>query len=212
MTEEGAGRPRLPRVAMFMIGALLTMWFIEAADTFVLGDRLQRNGIHPRRTGGIDGILWAPFLHSTWSHLVSNTLPFAVLGGLVAVRGFNRWMAVSLSAVFIGGGLTWALAGSGNHLGASGVVFGYFGALIGAAIFERRPASIAPALVAIMLYGGIIVGLAPQEGVSWEGHLFGAIGGLVASKMLSDPQARRETPEFDPAEFGGFDDFGELES
>ncbi len=195
-----------------MIGALAIMWFVEAADTFILGDRLQRNGIQPRRTAGLDGVLWAPFLHSTWSHLVSNTLPFAVLGGLVAVRGFNRWMAVSLSAILIGGGLTWALAGTGNHLGASGVVFGYFGALIGAAIFERRPASIAPALVAIMLYGGIIVGLAPQEGVSWEGHLFGAIGGLVASKMLSDPQPRRQTPEFDPAEFGGFDDFGEMES
>lgn len=202
----------MPKVAIFMVGALLAMWFIEAADTFVLGDRLQRNGIQPRRTAGIDGVLWAPFLHSTWSHLVSNTLPFAVLGGLVAVRGFNRWMAVSLSAILIGGGLTWALAGGGNHLGASGVVFGYFGALIGAAIFERRPASIAPALVAIMLYGGIIVGLAPQEGVSWEGHLFGAIGGLVASKMLADPQPRRQTPEFDPAEFGGFDDFGEPES
>lgn len=207
MTETGASR-RFSRVAIVMVGALGLMWIIEALDTFVLSDRLQRNGIGPRRTDGIDGILWAPFLHSTWSHVVSNTIPFAVLGGLVAVRGFSRWVAVTISALLIGGGLTWLLGGSGNHIGASGIVFGYFGALIGAAIFERRAASIAPALVAIMLYGGIIVGLAPQEGVSWEGHLFGALGGLLASKALAEP--RQPTPEFDPlgrdAHFG-FDAF-----
>lgn len=188
-----------------IIAVLVAMfWFIEALDALLLGDRLQRNGIGPRRIDGIDGILWAPFLHSTWTHVVSNTIPFAVLGGLVAVRGRRRWLTVTLIVVFIGGGLTWLLAGEGNHIGASGVVFGYLGALVGAAIFERRPSSIAPALVAILLYGGIIVGFAPQRGVSWEGHLFGALAGLVAARILREPT--RPTPEPDDDDLF---DFGE---
>lgn len=183
---------------------VVLLWFIEALDSVVLGDRLQRNGIGPRRTDGIDGILWAPFLHSTWAHLISNTIPFAVLGGLVAVRGRRRWLIITAVVVFLGGGLTWLLGGGGNHIGASGVVFGYLGALIGAAIFERRPSSIAPALVAILLYGGIVVGFAPQRGVSWEGHLFGALAGLVAARILTEPTPPR--PELDDDELF---DFGE---
>jgi membrane associated rhomboid family serine protease len=188
-----------------IVGLIALFWAVELIDSVVLDDRLQRNGIRPRRADGIDGILWAPFLHVGWRHLISNTVPFIVLGGLVAVRGRRRWVIVTATVALLGGGLTWLFGGGGNHIGASGVVFGYLGALIGAAVFERRPASIAPALVAVMLYGGFILGFVPRSGVSWEGHLFGAIAGLAAAKTLAEP--RSATPEPTDDELFDFGDY-----
>ncbi len=170
-----------------IVAFVVVIWLIEIVDTFILGSRLQRNGIQPRDLDGLDGILWAPFLHSDWGHVLSNSAPLLALGGLVAIRGRGRWLTVTAVAIVVGGFLTWLLAGGGNHIGASGVVFGYFGALLGAAFFERRPAAIAPALVAVLLYYGLIVGLVPQDGISWEGHLFGVLAGLLVSRLLADP-------------------------
>ena len=174
---------------------LSAMWAIEIVDTVALDDWLQGGGIHPRQSDGVDGILWAPLLHGGFSHLISNSVPFAALGGLVAIRGARRLATVTAAAVAVGGGLTWLLGGGGNHIGASGVVFGYLGALLGAAAFERRPAAVAPALVALLLYGTMLVGFVPQPGISWEGHLFGFVAGLLASKSLAEP--RTPTPDYD---------------
>lgn len=174
-------------IALYVAG----IWLIEIVDTAALGSRLERDGIHPRELSGLPGILWAPFLHDGWGHVLSNTVPLAVLGGLVGLRGRARWAAVTAITIVLGGALTWLLGGAGNHIGASGVVFGYFGALLGAAVFERRPAAIAPALVALMLYYGLIVGLVPQNGISWEGHLFGLVSGLASARVLADPGRRR---------------------
>jgi membrane associated rhomboid family serine protease len=189
--SRSPARGRLGRALTSAIGLIVAyvavIWLIEIVDTFVLGSRLQRNGIQPRNTDGLDGILWAPFLHSDWGHVFSNSAPLLALGGLVAIRGRGRWLTVTAVAIVVGGFLTWLLAGSGNHIGASGVVFGYFGALLGAAFFERRPAAIAPALVAVLLYYGLIVGLVPQDGISWEGHLFGVLAGLLVSRLLANP-------------------------
>ncbi len=171
-----------------LVAALVAMWAVEIVDTVALDSRLQPNGIHPRRTDGIDGILWTPFLHSDFGHLASNSVPLLALGALVAIRGMRYWAMVSLAAVAIGGGLTWAMAGSGNHIGASGLVFGYLGAIFGAAVFERRPRALAPAFLAIGFYSGLLAGLVPQEFISWEGHLFGFIGGGAASKWMAEPR------------------------
>ena len=182
--------------ALQVIGVLLVaMWIIEIIDSVLLDDWAQGGGIHPREVDGLDGILWSPLLHSGFGHLVSNTIPFAVLGGLVAIRGLGRWLSVTLIVAVGGGLLTWMLAGGGNHIGASGIVFGYFGALLGAAFFERRPATMAPALVALLLYSGLLIGFVPQPGISWEGHLFGFIAGLGAARLLV--QYREPTPDYD---------------
>ncbi len=187
---------RIPPVFQAVVIFVVVIWVIEVLDSTVLGDRLQGNGIQPRRLDGLDGVLWAPFLHSTWQHLISNTFPFLILGGLVALRGARYWFMTVAIVIILGGGFTWLLAGSGNHIGASGVVFGLFGSLLGAALFERRLAAGATAMVAILLYGGIIGGLAPQPGISWEGHLFGALAGLVSAKALAGPrQVARVLPE-----------------
>lgn len=177
--------------------ALILMWSIELLDTFLLRNWLQGGGIHPRKSDGLDGVVWAPLLHADWGHLASNSIPFVAMGGLVGIRGTKRLLQVTIAVVLIGGGLTWLFAGKGNHIGASGVVFGYFGALVGAALFERRPSAIAPAMVALMIYSGILVGLVPQTGISWEGHLFGLLAGLAVSKTLAEPKEPHLDPEFD---------------
>lgn len=173
--------------------AIAVMWTIEAVDSVVLSDRLQGGGIHPRDVDGLDGILWAPLLHVDWGHVAGNSVPLAVMGGLVAARGFRYWATITGAIVVGGGFFTWLLAESGtNHLGASGVVFGYFGALLSAAWFERRPAPLAAALLAIFLYSSIVVGLIPQPDLSWEGHLFGMLAGVVAARVLAEPREYRD--------------------
>ena len=170
-----------------ILGLLIAMWAVEAVDTFLLDGALQTHGIGPRRIGGLDGVLSAPLLHSTWGHLASNTVSFAVLGWLTALRGRRFWVEVTAWVWLVGGALVWLLAGGFNHIGASGLVFGYFGALMGAAVRSRRPASMAPALVAVFLYGTMLVGLVPQDNLSWEGHLAGLVVGLVVAYRLTEP-------------------------
>ncbi len=182
---------RTSGIGLIML-ALVAMWGIELIDTTVLDDRLQGGGIHPRQADGIDGILWAPFLHVDWGHLASNSIPLAVMGGLVATRGFYYWSRVTATVLLAGGVATWLLAGGGNHLGASGVVFGYFGVLLGAAWFERNTAALGAALLAIFLYSGLVAGLVPQPNLSWEGHLFGFLAGVVVAKILAPPRVYRD--------------------
>ncbi len=200
-TVEGEQRSFAARILLSGFGVLLAwvaiLWAIEIVDTFLLDDRLQRNGIHPRDTSGLDGIAWSPWLHSDFGHLVSNTVPFIVLGWLTMLRGIRFWLTVTVATMIGGGGLVWLLAGGSNHIGASGLVFGYFGALMGAAIRSRKPATLAPALVAVFLYGTILVGIVPQDDISWEGHLFGMIAGFVAAYRLVQKPDR---PEPDPEE------------
>lgn len=179
-----------------LVVALVAIWAVEIVDSVLLDDQLQRNGIGPREAAGLDGIVWTPFLHSDFGHVASNSVPLLALGGLVAVRGMRYWARVTLVVMAGGGALTWLLAGDGNHIGASGVVFGYLGAVLGAAVFERRPKTLAPAFLAIGFYSGLVAGLVPQDFISWEGHLFGMTAGIAASRWLAEPpQPRVERPE-----------------
>lgn len=179
-------------VARTLIGLVIVLWVVEAVDTVVLNSQLQGNGIKPRDLDGIDGVLWAPFLHSNFGHLISNTVPLFVLGGLVGLRGHRYWTTVTLATALLGGALVWLFAfGNGNHIGASGVAFGYFGALLGAAIKSRRPFTLAPALVAVFFYGGMLAGLVPRDSISWEGHLFGLlVGGAAGYSLTPRPAAK----------------------
>jgi len=166
--------------------AIAVMWTIELVDTVLLDDELQGNGIVPRNRSGIDGIAYAPFLHLGWPHLIANTVPFLVLGGLVSLWGWRRWLAVTLIVVIVGGAATWLVARSAIHIGASGVVFGYFGFLLASVFYERRLWPVVPAVIAIVAYGSAVVaGIAPTDGVSWEGHMLGALAGVLAAKVTA---------------------------
>ena len=110
---------------------------------------------------------------------MSNSIPFLVLGGLIALRGRQVLLRVSFIVIGLGGAGVWALGRPAIHIGASGLVFGYFGYLVARGWYERRLGSILMAIVVIILYGGLIVGVLPTPGiVSWEAHLFGLIAGV----------------------------------
>lgn len=179
-----------------LVTALVVMIAVEAVDSLLLDESLQQHGIGPRRLAGLEGILWTPFLHSDFGHLGSNAVPLLALGGLVAARGLRYWATITVVVALVGGGLTWLLAGGQNHIGASGIVFGYLGAILAAAIFERRRQTLGAAFLAIGFYSGMLAGLVPQEFISWEGHLFGFLAGVVAARWLAEPpEPRVDRPE-----------------
>ncbi|MDH4146552.1 MAG: rhomboid family intramembrane serine protease, partial [Acidimicrobiia bacterium] len=122
------------RAAAPLFAVLGALWLVEAVDSVVLDDRLQANGIRPRDVDGLVGIVAAPFLHGSWGHLIANSVPFVVLGGLVLLRGRALWTGVTVFVMLAGGALTWLVGRSANHIGASGVVFGYLGFLVAAAV------------------------------------------------------------------------------
>ncbi|HWL42112.1 MAG TPA: rhomboid family intramembrane serine protease [Ilumatobacter sp.] len=163
---------------------LAAMWVLEIIDT-VVGHRLDQHGIRPRRLDGVDGIAWAPFLHGGFGHLIANTLPFAVLGGAIALGALKRFVLVTVIVAVIGGVGTW-LTGAANsvHIGASGLVFGFLTYLLTRGLFARNLVYILGGIVVFMVYGGVLWGILPSPGISWQGHLFGAIGGVVAAYAL----------------------------
>jgi membrane associated rhomboid family serine protease len=175
------------------LGALVTiMWAVEvvnALDSY----RLDRDGIVPRNVSHLYGIALAPFLHASFSHLVGNTVPFVILGFMIALAGAGRLLLVSLIVALVSGLGTWLTASSGSvTVGASGVVFGYAAYLISRGVFDRRPVEIALGLLVLILFGGALISdLVPHSGVSWQAHLFGGIGGVVAASALSRPATGR---------------------
>lgn len=190
--RDPQNKPSLPRWLRGGLGvivvALAVMWLIETVDTVALDDRLEQNGIRPRSVDGLDGIVWSPFLHGGFRHLIGNTVPFAILSALALTGGLRRYLTASALIILVGGALVWAFAiGSNeNHIGASGWVFGLFGFLIASAVFEKRPVSIIVATIALFLYGGtILFGFVPRPGLSWEGHLFGFVAGVFAARVIS---------------------------
>ena len=177
---------------MIVVGVLAAvMWVVEIVDQ-VAGGSLDSNGIEPREADGLDGILWAPFLHANWDHLIGNTIPFLLLGIGIALSGAARVILVTAIVAVIGGLGTW-LTGPPNtvHIGASGLVFGYAAYLVSRGAFTRRPLQIVLGLVLVAVWGATLLqGLVPEDGISWQGHLFGAIGGVVAAWVL-EQRARR---------------------
>jgi membrane associated rhomboid family serine protease len=163
------------------------MWALEIVDT-ALDNRLDEGGIVPREVDGLDGVIAAPFLHVGFGHLIANTLPFVAMGLVIALEGPLRLLGVTALVALISGLGTWLVAPAGTvHLGASGVVFGYATYLIARGLFNRRPVELGIGAVVVVLWGGaLMAGLEPQQGISWQGHLFGAIGGVVAARVLSE--------------------------
>ncbi len=189
------GEFRLQITVLLSLVALL--WAIEAVDWFVFRGALdQLFGIRPRTAAGLWGILFAPFLHGSFSHLFANTIPLVSLGWLVMLRKTSDWFAVSAIAALCSGLGTWLIGASNStHIGASGVIFGYFGFLLLRGYFERSFVAIVFSVLVTFLYGGIILGTLPffnAPNVSWEGHLFGFIGGAVAAWLLAKPSVKNE--------------------
>ena len=171
--------------AMTLGTGVATMWGAFVAN-LALGGALLNYGVVPRSIHGLWGILWAPFLHGSFAHLVSNTIPFLILGWLILLRNRKHLLPVSLIAMLFSGMVAWLLGAPGSvHVGASGVIFGYLGFLMLAGWYARSLGSIALSLLVTGLWGGLVFGVLPgQPGVSWQSHLGGFIGGVWAAKLL----------------------------
>jgi membrane associated rhomboid family serine protease len=135
----------------------------------------------------------APFLHDGFLHLLSNTVPFAVMGALIALSGAARVLAVTAIVGLVSGIGTWLLGGDGTiHIGASGIVFGYATYLMARGLLSRRPAQVGVGLAVALLWGtAFLGGLLPSPGISWQAHVFGAVGGVVAARALDRRRPER---------------------
>jgi membrane associated rhomboid family serine protease len=173
--------------AVILGGFILFIWLLEAVD-WLLGGNFDHFGIIPRQTSGLWGIGAAPLLHAGFSHVAANTIPFIVLGWFVLLRGRRTFMIVTLIAVLVSGLGTWLIAPSASiHLGASGLIFGYFGYLLFRGYFERSWEAIVWSIFVGVLYGGMLLGIFSQNpGISWQMHLFGFLGGGMAAYLLTN--------------------------
>lgn len=179
-------RPTWQRAGIQAAGFVAFLWLLEIVDALT-GNRLDSLGVEPRTDEGLRGILFAPVLHAGWGHLIANTVPLLILGYLVFLSGLGRGLAVTAIVWVVGGLGVWLFAPAGTvHLGASVLVFGWLVYLMLRGLFNARPTEILLGVVLFLLYGSTLVfGVMPgQEGVSWQGHLFGAVGGGLAAFLL----------------------------
>lgn len=165
-----------------LLGFLAALWAIQAinwATNYALNVRF---GLVPRELGGLGGVVGMPFLHGSFQHLLANTPPLILLGSLLAATVTRALVTMNLIVVGLGGALVWLLGSPAIHIGASGLVFGWFGFLITRGLVDRSPVTLGASVLVGLFYGSIIWGVLPgQPGVSWEAHLFGAIAGAAAA-------------------------------
>lgn len=174
---------RLTALLVF-VGA---MWIVRLLDALSPGRHLSVAGVGivPRVWPGLEGILVAPFIHASFEHLIANTIPLLALGALILMRGVPEFVFVILVSGIVSGLGTW-LFGTGNaqHVGASGIVFGFFGYLVFRTAFDRRLSSAAVTLLVAGFYGTAMAwSLVPQATISWSGHFFGFLGGILAARL-----------------------------
>ena len=169
--------------ALVLGATTATCWTVFAVNT-LLGGMLNVLGIIPRTALGLRGIVFSPFLHGNFDHLLANTASFLILGWLVMLRDSRHFLLVSLFAALGSGLMAWTLGAPNSvHIGASGVIFGFLGFLLLAGWYARSFASIAISVLVAVLWGGLVLGVMPgQVGISWQGHLGGFVGGVLAAR------------------------------
>jgi len=176
---------------LLLVGAVGIAWGLEIVDAVLFGF-LDNFGIQPRRVSGLIGIATAPFLHVGFTHLISNTIPFLVLGGGVLMGGRKIFLQSTIFIIAIGGMALWTLGPPAtNHLGASLLIFGYLGFLLARGVFEKSGFWTAVSVAILVFYGGMLAGVLPgQPGISWQGHLFGFLAGVIAAKVMFTREVR----------------------
>lgn len=195
--------PRRKKRPVWVTGALTILTFVALLYVIELIDmlddhRLDANGIRPLETDGLWGIIFAPLLHANWQHLVANTGPALVLGFLVTLAGLSRFIFATATIWILGGFGTWVIGNIGaapgvetNHIGASGLIFGWLTFLLLFGIFTRKAWEIVVGLLVLFVYGGLLLTvLVHTYGVSWQGHLCGGVAGVIAAYLLSAPERK----------------------
>jgi membrane associated rhomboid family serine protease len=172
-------------------GMVLLMWVLEIVNT-IDSNGLDNDGIWPRNFDHLWGIITAPFLHVSFQHLIANTIPLVFMGVIIALHGAKRLALVTIIVILVGGIGTWLIAPSHSiTVGASGLVFGYAAYLLVRGVFDRSLLEVFVGIVVGVIWGGALISsIVPHYGVSWQGHVCGAIGGVVAAYVL-----RRDRPK-----------------
>jgi membrane associated rhomboid family serine protease len=171
-------------------------WLVFGLDRALWGGRLTQHGVLPRQVQGLPGILWAPFLHGSFKHLAANTVPLLFLGGILCVRSRLEFALVAVAGILLSGGLTWVLARNACHIGASGLVFCFFGYLASQALFRRTFGTLALSAVCLLAYGGMLRGMLPTSAaISWESHVAGLLAGVGLAWAASRLNAPRKDAE-----------------
>lgn len=184
----------------FPVLLIVVLWVMEVYQ-LVVGNDLHRWGIFPREWDGFVGILTAPFIHSDFEHLISNTVPLFTLTSVMVF--FYRKVAVPSYVIiqFLTGFSVWVFARPSYHIGASGVVYGLVSFVFWSGVFRRNIKSIVLALIVVIMYSGYFYGVLPnKEGVSWESHLFGGIVGIFAAFLFKNIKEKDEEEEIYPWE------------
>jgi len=214
-----AGPPAAPKKRpAWLVGGITVVSFVVLLYVIELFDslsnhRLDDNGIRPLETDGLMGIVFAPLLHANWDHLVANTVPALILGFLMTLAGISRFIFATAIIWILGGFGTWLIGNVGahcpyvgvtcetNHIGASGLIFGWLTFLIVFGFFIRSAWQIIVGVIVFFIYGSVLLGVLPGTlGVSWQGHLCGAIAGVIAAYLLSGPERKaREQRKNKPA-------------
>lgn len=185
--QTGSRNPWKPALLL-----LLVLWGCHALNSIVLGGQLRQLGLQPRQSP-LWHVLSAPFVHASWDHLLANSVSLLVLGTLINLRGVRQFWLISIIAGLISGLGIWLVAPTYSygrvaavHMGFSGVIFGYLGALLFIGWFERSASSMLLSIVTVIGFGSMVAGVLPgQAGVSWQGHLFGFLGGIVAARLTA---------------------------
>jgi membrane associated rhomboid family serine protease len=175
-------RRELRQTLAILLAILAILWTVQLVNVVWFGGALVRWGVEPRSVEGLPGIVLHPFLHGSWAHLISNTIGFLMLGGLVLLREQRDFWTVSILATLVGGIGIWLVGRPGPHIGISGVIFGYFGYLLLTGVFDRKIGAFLLSLLTFLIWGRLLLGLSPlQRGISWEGHLLGLAGGITGA-------------------------------
>jgi len=195
------------RAFLAMCAFVPVLWLIELLDIALAGGLDRLGGIEPRALRGLDGIVLAPFLHGGFAHLAANSVPLILLGTFVLAGQTKRFLLLTAFIAVVSGLGVWVIGPSNTlTIGASGVIFGYLGYLLVAGIVERSLWRVGVGLLVGLLYGWQIIGVLPDQAnpqVSWQGHLFGFIGGMVAA-LLFRPRRKPgvSAPAYPPARAG----------
>ena len=169
---------------VFAIAAVL---IIVEAINLITNRTLNSFSILPRDFSSLPFILTAPLLHGDLAHFLSNIFTLCIFAFLLLQYGVKRFYLVTLGLVLLSGILVWLLGRTAYHLGASGVVYGYFAYLVLAGLLSKRLSLIVISLVVGIMYGSIVWGVLPiTKGVSWESHLFGFLSGLILAYWFKD--------------------------
>ncbi len=184
--------PPAPIAALVTMLAFTAVLYVSEAVDQLTPVTLDDDGIVPRTVDGLDGIAWAPLLHGGWGHLLANTVPFVVFGFLAMAGGIGQFIAVTATIWLLGGLGVWLTAPDATvHIGASGLIFGWLAFLLSRGFFARSARQIGLAIVLFAIWGSILFGVLPgQPGVSWQGHLFGALAGLLAAWLVATADRR----------------------